>query len=71
MKVYNPKPDRAWNPLKNYRNIPCPCGSGLKAKRCHGVQETLLRSDVEKVNAYLLVSSKFPITFNPADTGDE
>lgn len=29
--------DPARNPLRNVgRNDPCPCGSGLKFKKCHG-----------------------------------
>lgn len=29
------RPQRVVIP-KNYRNMPCPCGSGLKTKKCHG-----------------------------------
>ncbi len=30
------KPGYAWNPLLGVdRNIPCPCGSGAKFKKCH------------------------------------
>lgn len=31
-----PKEGMMWNPLlKHPRNEPCPCGSGIKFKRCH------------------------------------
>ena len=30
------KPGHQWNPLKEYpRNLPCPCGSNKKFKKCH------------------------------------
>lgn len=48
-----PNEGRDWNPLKRHRNIPCPCGSGKKAKRCHGKAETLTIEDCEKVKSYL------------------
>lgn len=35
-QVYVTKPGFVWNPLLRYpRNEPCPCGSGMKFKKCH------------------------------------
>jgi len=31
------------------RNDPCPCGSGLKTKRCHGVNEEPVAADFSGV----------------------
>lgn len=50
---YTLAPGFDWNPLKRHRNLPCPCESGLKAKRCHGKFEVLPHEEVAKVKAYL------------------
>jgi hypothetical protein len=34
MIVYKPKPGFTHNPIKIGRNDPCPCGSGIKYKKC-------------------------------------
>jgi uncharacterized protein YecA (UPF0149 family) len=36
-----PRRGRAKVPAKVGRNDPCPCGSGLKYKRCHGAQRRI------------------------------
>lgn len=54
MIVYTPDPGYDWNPLKRHRNLPCPCGSGQKVKRCHGMAEMLPLEDIKKVKAWLL-----------------
>ena len=33
------------NPLRNFRNVACPCGSGKKAKRCHGRDDKITMSE--------------------------
>lgn len=38
-RAYAPNPGFAWNPLRAHRNAQCPCGSGEKVKRCHGVED--------------------------------
>lgn len=43
----------ASNPLRAHRNIACPCGSNLKAKRCHGRYDSLPIADIEKIKTYL------------------
>lgn len=35
--AYDPAPMTRWKGTKIGRNAPCPCGSGAKFKRCHGV----------------------------------
>lgn len=51
--LYSPREGYEWNPLKGYRNIPCPCGSGVKAKRCCGQFDTLPVKVAEKIRAHL------------------
>lgn len=51
--MYTPHPGDDWNPLRRHRNLPCPCGSGKKIKRCHGQAETLPLDDLPKVKEYL------------------
>ncbi len=44
MYVYTPKQGYEWNPARGLpRNEPCPCGSGVKFKKCHRnlISETL------------------------------
>lgn len=53
MGEYFLNPGFGWNPLKKHRNLPCPCGSGLKIKRCHGQSETLPLEDIAKCKEYL------------------
>ena len=31
------------------RNDPCPCGSGLKAKRCHGETTAFAAADLSRI----------------------
>jgi len=33
------------NALKVQRNEPCPCGSGIKAKKCHGAKTQIFKSE--------------------------
>ena len=41
-RIYNPTKGNAWNPLREYpRNMPCFCGSGIKAKKCCGIAAEL------------------------------
>lgn len=71
--AYSPRPGHDWNPLRRHRNIPCPCGSGHKAKRCHGRAEILPEEDVRKIKAYL-VGIHEKATFQqagPADSGNQ
>ena len=39
------------NPLNRgkYRNDPCPCGSGKKIKKCHGVKAAVTRSELDSI----------------------
>lgn len=53
MPDYFLQPGFAWNPLKRHRNLPCPCGSGLKVKRCHGQSETMSLEDAEQTKRWL------------------
>ena len=46
---YSLNPGNVWNPLTKYRNIPCPCGSGKKAKKCHGLLEWVTKKDAETI----------------------
>lgn len=55
-REYRLMPGYDWNPLKKHRNIPCPCGSGHKAKRCCGTFEALPMDVAEKVRAYLEIA---------------
>ena len=38
-------PDLATLVAKTPRNAPCPCGSGLKTKHCHGETGTVVADD--------------------------
>lgn len=51
--MYHPIQGHEWNPLKRHRNLPCPCGSGQKIKRCHGQAETLPIEDLALAKEYL------------------
>lgn len=53
MGEYMLRPGYDWNPLKRHRNLPCPCGSGKKLKRCHGEPSALPTEDVELAKTYL------------------
>ena len=53
MKGYVPKSGFERNPLKRYRNLPCPCRSGRKIKKCHGMSETMTNKEAEMARAYL------------------
>lgn len=56
--IYQPKPGHTWNPLTRYRNIICPCGSGRKAKRCHGAAEIVPEKEAVAVQAFLIEMAK-------------
>jgi uncharacterized protein YecA (UPF0149 family) len=65
---YKPMPGYSFNPLRSFRNIPCPCGSNRKAKRCHGAAEILPDSEVAVVKAYLMaLSAEGMITVRAGD----
>lgn len=53
MRILIPNKGFASNPLRAHRNVACPCGSNLKAKRCHGRHDFLPISDIEKIKTYL------------------
>ncbi len=57
MELYSPNPGFDWNPMRKFRNIPCFCGSKLKAKRCHGRLDALPHDVLPKVKAYLRMLS--------------
>lgn len=50
---YQPQEGWAWNPLRAHRNIPCLCGSGFKAKLCHGRLDVLPHDTATKIAAAL------------------
>jgi uncharacterized protein YecA (UPF0149 family) len=52
-KAYLPADGYAPNPLRAHRNLPCPCGSNRKAKKCHGRYDFLPIADVAQIKAYL------------------
>lgn len=53
MPAYTPSPENDWNPLRAHRNIPCPCGSQMKAKRCCGRFDVLPKATVKAVKDHL------------------
>lgn len=53
MPTYTIKEGYERNPLRQYRNIPCPCGSRKKAKRCCGRFDALPVELVEALRKYL------------------
>lgn len=53
MIVYSPAKGFGFNPLRSFRNIPCPCGANKKAKRCHGRLEFLPEGEIVQVKEYL------------------
>jgi len=55
MSTYHLQPGFEWNPLQKYRNIPCPCGSKKKAKKCCGMHETCSEDLAKKLKAFLKV----------------
>jgi hypothetical protein len=66
--VYRPMPGYDFNPLRSFRNVACPCGSRLKAKRCHGRAEILPDEDVRAIKGYLMaLSAAGVITVRPGD----
>lgn len=58
MLVYSAKPGFGFNPLRAYRNLPCPCNSGRKVKRCHGMIDILPLEEIEKAKGYLRMLSE-------------
>jgi hypothetical protein len=55
MRVIIPPRGFDRNPLKAHRNAACPCGSGLKVKRCHGLEDYLPIEAAESARKYLAV----------------
>lgn len=53
MIAYTPAAGHEANPLKRHRNVPCPCGSGKKAKRCHGRHDFIPEADAKNAKRYL------------------
>ncbi len=53
--LYSPKKGQHFNPLTagKYRNLPCPCGSYGKVKKCHGLFETLDDADYITVKRWI------------------
>lgn len=45
------KPLRYKNPIASgkFRNDPCPCGSGKKIKKCHGVKDVLSKDELDSI----------------------
>jgi uncharacterized protein YecA (UPF0149 family) len=67
-KVYLPADGYAPNPLRAHRNLPCPCGSNRKAKKCHGRYDFLPVADVAQIKAYLrTLSATGFITVRPSE----
>lgn len=52
--------EKYFNPLTkgNYRNIPCPCGSGKKAKVCHGKESYLTEEQVNELKKLIEEKNK-------------
>ena len=59
MATYVFKQGFEWNPLRRHRNLPCPCGSKKKIKRCHGKVDALTHEDAEKARIYLRMLSAY------------
>jgi hypothetical protein len=53
MPEYVIQPGHARNPLLKHRNVPCPCGSNQKAKRCCGRFPVVPENVAASVKAYL------------------
>lgn len=53
MRILIPNDGFTPNPLRAHRNIPCPCGSKKKAKRCHGVRDFVADVEAKAIRAYL------------------
>lgn len=53
MPYYSFDPGLERNPLRRYRNLPCPCQSGQKVKRCHGRLDALPKELIPAVKAWL------------------
>mgnify|MGYP003405159551 CR=1 FL=1 len=51
--AYTPNPGFEPNPLRPYRNLPCPCGSKRKIKRCHGATDYLTTELAAHAREYL------------------
>lgn len=43
------------NPISSgkYRNDPCPCGSGKKIKKCHGVKTDITLEERNEINGWI------------------
>lgn len=48
--VFNPGPEYR-NPLyaSEYRNMPCPCLSGKKVKKCHGREYSVKKDEYDEI----------------------
>jgi len=53
MLTYSPKAGYAYNPLIRYRNVPCPCKSGKKVKKCCGQYRYVKKEFASKINKWL------------------
>ena len=53
MKVYRLTKGCARNPLSRYRNLPCPCKSGKKVKKCCGRYSHIKQESADKINEWL------------------
>lgn len=67
--AYKPKEGIAFNPLKRgkYRNIPCPCGSGRKAKKCHGLEPFMKAEAAKEAQDILNIREKAGVLRQPCD----
>jgi uncharacterized protein YchJ len=57
MPEYQLKEGFVRNPLKRFRNLPCPCDSGQKVKRCHGLLDALNAEQAKIAREYLRAMS--------------
>ena len=64
-QAMNPKPKESptglyFNPISGgkYRNMSCPCASGKKVKKCHGIKSGLNKSELTEVNDLIRMSNQ-------------
>lgn len=68
MRVHILNPGHDWNPLRAHRNLPCPCGSDKKVKRCHGLALTVPTDVAATLRKYLrALSAAGVITARPKE----
>lgn len=55
MRVYYPEAGNVDNPLKNgkVRNLPCPCGSNIKIKKCCGTVYSVTPELAKDLDAFV------------------